>query len=89
MAKHFGTSVRARRKSLKWTQKALAAQVGCTDAYISEIENQRKEPGEELRSKLIEVLDLRDIPTEASDKGKVIALTPANHPTFAPQDRSR
>ncbi len=77
MAKQFGAAVRSRRKTLKWTQKALAAQVGCTDAYISEIENQRKEPGDELRLKIIEVLDLRDLPREVPGEAKVIAMTPA------------
>lgn len=77
MSTHFGAAVRARRKALKWTQKALAARVGCTDAYISEIENRRKEPGDELRARLIEVLDLRNLPEEASALHNVISMSHA------------
>ncbi len=85
MTTQFGSAVRSRRKALKWTQKALASRVGCTDAYISEIENQRKEPGDELRARLIDILDLRDLPQEdhQSTSTKIIAM-PRSSPMALP-----
>ncbi|MER7844199.1 helix-turn-helix transcriptional regulator [Kitasatospora sp. NPDC096077] len=48
----FGTFLRTSREQLSWTQQHLAAEVGCTSAYISALENNRKKPSQPFVTKL-------------------------------------
>ncbi|MGC8707044.1 MAG: helix-turn-helix domain-containing protein, partial [Desulfurella sp.] len=50
--------IKAQRKKKGLTLKALAEKVGCTDAYISQIETGKAMPSISILKKLAESLDI-------------------------------
>jgi transcriptional regulator with XRE-family HTH domain len=62
----FGARVRARREQEGLTQADLAARVGVSRVYITQIENgARVNLASQVRQRLMQVLGLSDVPVEA------------------------
>ncbi len=65
--------VKARRKKLGLTLKALAERVGCTDAYVSQIETGKAVPSISVLKKIAAALDVqvRDLLSDEQNQDKV------------------
>uniref|UniRef100_UPI00355C9ED4 DBP48 n=1 Tax=synthetic construct TaxID=32630 RepID=UPI00355C9ED4 len=55
-AKRIGKEVKERRKELGLTQRELAEKLGVSRSTVSDIENGRRLPSEELLKKIKEIL---------------------------------
>jgi transcriptional regulator with XRE-family HTH domain len=74
----IGLRIRAHRKSNHLTLKKLAEKVGCTDAYLSQLENGRVSPSIASLKKIADALNskITDFFVEAGDDDPVV-LPPA------------
>ncbi len=65
--------VKARRKKLGLTLKALAERVGCTDAYVSQIETGKAVPSISVLKKIAAALDVqvRDLLSDEQNQDKI------------------
>jgi transcriptional regulator with XRE-family HTH domain len=57
------TGLRGRREAMGWTQRELAKQLGVTQNYIPALELGNRNPGPDLRQKLMELFkcDFEDL----------------------------
>jgi transcriptional regulator with XRE-family HTH domain len=65
--------VKSRRKKLGLTLKALAERVGCTDAYVSQIETGKAVPSISVLKKIAAALDVqvRDLLSDEQNQDKI------------------
>ncbi len=65
--------VKARRKKLGLTLKALAERVGCTDAYVSQIETGKAVPSISVLKKIAAALDVqvRDLLSDEQNQDRI------------------
>lgn len=70
----IGTRIKARRQSNHLTLKQLAEKVGCTDAYLSQIENGRVSPSIASLKKIADALQAKitDFFVESEDDDPVV-----------------
>ena len=54
----FGAIIRERRDRKGWTQRQLAAAIGCTDGYVAHVENEVKLPSLDLCMALAQAFGL-------------------------------
>lgn len=54
----YGAMIRQWRSEKKWSQRTLAAALGCSDGYVALIESESKMPSLDLCMALIQVLQL-------------------------------
>jgi transcriptional regulator with XRE-family HTH domain len=68
------TGLRAKREAMGWTQRELAKRLGVTQNYIPALELGNRNPGPDLRQKLMSLFkcDFEDLFT-------VVMVNPANH----------
>lgn len=55
----YGAMIRQWRSEKKWSQRALAAALGCSDGYVALMESDSKVPSLDLCMALIQVFQLR------------------------------
>ncbi|MGC8660289.1 MAG: cupin domain-containing protein [Desulfomonilaceae bacterium] len=80
----IGRRIRARRSSNKLTLKQLAEKVGCSDAYLSQIENGKVSPSISSPKKISEALQAKitDFFVETEDDDPVV-LSPDQRVTIS------
>ena len=68
------TGLRAKREAMGWTQRELAKRLGVTQNYIPALELGNRNPGPDLRQKLMKLFkcDFEDLFT-------VVMVNPVNH----------
>ncbi|HEY8739080.1 MAG TPA: helix-turn-helix transcriptional regulator [Candidatus Dormibacteraeota bacterium] len=68
------TGLRARRDARGWTQRELAKRLGVTQNYIPALELGNRNPGPDLRQKLMDLFDC-----DFEDLFTVVMVNPATH----------